>query len=108
MLSPYLCFISFLYLDLYVPRNGTSISKGSFMRTKHLFVLIHIRNKGNVGTVRMFICVCLAHCLLCFLKPFGHLLGKDLPLVFLVCYVFLCFCHFWYRGSGVIFDYIES
>ena len=25
--------------------------QGSFMRTKHLFVLIHIRNKGEVGTM---------------------------------------------------------
>ena len=42
LLSPYLCFISFLYLDLYLIGDDTSISWGSFMRTKHLFVLIHI------------------------------------------------------------------
>ena len=36
LLSPYLCFISFSYLD-------------SFMQTKHLCVLIHIWTKGEVG-----------------------------------------------------------
>ena len=53
LLSPYLCLISFLYLDLYLLGDDTSISKGSFMRTKHLFVLIHIRNKGDVGTIKL-------------------------------------------------------
>ena len=42
LLSPYLCFISFLYLDLYVLGDDASISFGSFMQTKHLCVLIHI------------------------------------------------------------------
>ena len=32
-------------------RDDTSIHKGFFMRTKHLSVLIHIRNKAEVGTV---------------------------------------------------------
>ena len=31
LLRPYLCFISFLYLDLYVLGDDTLISKGSFM-----------------------------------------------------------------------------
>ena len=31
LLSPYLCFISFLYLDLYLLEDDTSISKGYFM-----------------------------------------------------------------------------
>ena len=53
LLSHYLCLISFLYLDLYLLGDDTSISKGSFMRTKHLFVLIHIRNKGDVGTIKL-------------------------------------------------------
>ena len=52
-LSPYLCFISFLYLDLYLLGDDTSISYGSFVRTKHIFVLIHIRNKGEVGTIKL-------------------------------------------------------
>ena len=42
LLTPYLCFISFLYLDLYVLGDDALIIKGSFMQTKHLCVLIHI------------------------------------------------------------------
>ena len=42
LLSPYLCFISLLYLDLYVLGDDALISQGSFMQTKHLRVLIHI------------------------------------------------------------------
>ena len=41
LLSPYLCFISFLYLDLYVLEDDALISKGSCMQTKYLCVLIH-------------------------------------------------------------------
>ena len=40
--SRYLCFISFLYLDLYVLVDDALISKGSFMQTKYICVLIHI------------------------------------------------------------------
>ena len=36
LLSPYLCFISFLYLDLYDLGDDALISKGSFMQTKHI------------------------------------------------------------------------
>ena len=42
LMSPYLCFISLLYLDLYVLGDDALISKGSFMQTKYLCVLIHI------------------------------------------------------------------
>ena len=42
LLNPYLCFISFLYLDLYVLGDDALISNGSFMQTKYLCVLIHI------------------------------------------------------------------
>ena len=42
LLSPYLCFISFLYLDLYVVGGDALISKGSFKQTKYVCVLIHI------------------------------------------------------------------
>ena len=42
LLSPYLCFVSFLYLELYVLGDDAWISKGSFMQTKYLCVLIHI------------------------------------------------------------------
>ena len=42
LLSPYLCFISLLYLDLYVLGDDALISKGSFMQTKYLCVWIQI------------------------------------------------------------------
>ena len=42
LLSSYLCFISFLFLDLYVFGDDALISYGSFMQTKHLYGLIHI------------------------------------------------------------------
>ena len=47
-----LCFISLLYLDLYVLGDDALISKGSFMQTKYLYVLIHIWIKGEVGAVK--------------------------------------------------------
>ena len=42
LLSPYFCFVSFLYLDSYVLGDDALISQGSFMQTKHLYVLIQI------------------------------------------------------------------
>ena len=42
LLSSYLCFISFLYLDLYVLGDDALMSWGSFMQTKYLCVLINI------------------------------------------------------------------
>ena len=43
LLSPYLCFITLLYLDtLYVLGDDALVSLGSFMQTKYLRVLIHI------------------------------------------------------------------
>ena len=42
LLSPNPCFISLLYLDLYVLGDDALISWGSFMQTKYLCVLIHI------------------------------------------------------------------
>ena len=49
MLSLYLCFISFSYLDLYLIGDDTLISWGPLMQTRRLFVLKQIRNKGEVG-----------------------------------------------------------
>ena len=63
------------------------------MRTKHVSVLIHIRNKGEVGTVNpeMFLLtskvvllfvaffllfVFLSYCLVCSMQSCGHLFGK--------------------------------
>ena len=42
LFSPHLCFISLLYLDLFVLGDDAWISLGSFMQTKNLYVLIHI------------------------------------------------------------------
>ena len=36
LLSPYLCLISLLYLDLYVLGDDALINKGSFMQTIYL------------------------------------------------------------------------
>ena len=41
-LTPYLCFLSFLYLGLYVLGDDAWISYKSLMQTKHLCDLIHI------------------------------------------------------------------
>ena len=46
------CFISLLYLDLYVLGDDALISYGSFMQTKYLCVLINIWIKGEVGAVK--------------------------------------------------------
>ena len=104
LLSHYLCFISFLYLEFYVLRDDAWISQGFFMQTKHLCFLIRISTKGEVcapwnwlkppvkyfylpfqrGTFLWIICVIYVLCLSCFricsLVPCGHLLGKDWPL----------------------------
>ena len=48
----YLCFISFLYLDLYVLETDALICYEYIILTKHLCVLVHIRPKGEVGTVK--------------------------------------------------------
>ena len=42
LLSPYLCFIFLFYLDLYVLGDDALVGLGSFVRTRHLYVLIHI------------------------------------------------------------------
>ena len=71
------------------------------MQTKHLCDLIHIRIKGEVGTVKL-------------VKPSSNFLtdcsmGADL-LVFLYAMFSCDFCHIpiiWCHGSGVL-DYIDS
>ena len=105
-LSHYLCFVSFLYLDLYVPGDDALISLGSFIQTKQLRLLIHIWTKGEVGapwnrfkpSSKIFLltdpmwcffcgsfmfflsCFCYAFVRVCLLMPCGHLLGKGWPL----------------------------
>ena len=53
LLSSYLCFISYLYLDLYVLGNDALLSQGSFMQTKYQCVLVRVRIKGAVGAVKL-------------------------------------------------------
>ena len=50
-----------------------------------------------------------SYCLVCSLQHCGHLLGKGWPLGSLVCYVFLCFCHFHILcpGSDEVLDCID-
>ena len=48
LLSPFLGFIYFLYLNLYYLVDDASMGWGSLMQTKHLFVLIHYRNNCEV------------------------------------------------------------
>ena len=83
----------FSYLDLYLLGDDTS-----FMQTKNLFVLIHIRNKSEVGTIKLVFLalqdfftdrgkvvllwilfvnylLCLSCYLVCSLQPCCHLLG---------------------------------
>ena len=52
LLSPYLYFISLLYLDLYVLGEDVLISYRSFMRTKYICVFNHIGIKGGVGALK--------------------------------------------------------
>ena len=46
LLSPYLCFISFLYLDLYVLGDDAWIGWGSFMQAGHLCVFVRVWTGG--------------------------------------------------------------
>ena len=54
-------------------------------------------------------CLSLLCCLVYFLQPHDHLLGKGWPLGSFVCDVFLCFCHFpiWCPGSGVVLNWLN-
>ena len=40
LLGPYPCFVSLLYLDLYVLGDDALVGWGSFMQTKYLCVLV--------------------------------------------------------------------
>ena len=52
LFSPYLGFIYFLYLNLYYLVDDASMGWGSLKQTKHIFVLIHYRNNGEIGTLK--------------------------------------------------------
>ena len=48
LLSPYLWFISLLYLDLYVLGDHTLMSKGSSMQTKYVTLTNNLDSVGKV------------------------------------------------------------
>ena len=52
LLSPCPCFVSLLYLDLYVLGGDALISWGSFVRAGCLCVLVRVWVGGEVGAVR--------------------------------------------------------
>ena len=85
LLSPYICFISLLYLDLYVLGDYALISYGSFMQIKHLCVLILQDNNFTdcskavlllwiIYVISVLFCYAFKH--VCLLMPCGYLLGK--------------------------------
>ena len=83
----YLCFIFFLCIDLYLLGDDASISKGSFIRIKHIFVLIHTRirvrlyHKTSLSPpVKIFLLAILRWCFFC---------GSFLLFMFRVCHAFL-------------------
>ena len=47
LLSPVLCFISFLYLNVYVLENDAPIGKDSFMRNNHLGIINFAKHFQN-------------------------------------------------------------
>ena len=53
------------------------------------------------------LCLCI-YCLVCSLQSCGHLLGKDWPLGYLVCDVYLCFVTFTYDVLGQVWYLIVS
>ena len=129
LLIPYLCFISFLYIDLCVLEDG---ALGSFMQTKHLCALFHIWTKGGLvpwtqfgscggmflltnpgrcffcGSFVLFLlCVYYAFMCICLFLPCGHLLGGA-GLLALVCDVLLWVCYFPIGVLGQVWSWIVS
>ena len=101
------------------------------MRTNYLSVLIHIRTKGEVGTVKpscnflpdrsqtvihlwilffTYLCLSMPYCLVYVIQPCGNLLEKGRFLGSPVGDIFLCFGYIpiQYPGSVVILDFIDS
>ena len=52
--------------------------------------------------------LCLSNCLVCFLQPCDHLLGKDWPALLYCMYFFLCFVTFPYGVLGQVLYLIVS
>ena len=96
-------------MDKSKSKKEASVSKEYFLSCKNIFTG---RSKAVLllWIIFVFYGSCLSCFLVCQLQPFGHLLGRGLPLGSLVCYVLLYFCHFamWFPGSGVALDCIDS
>ena len=133
LLSPYLCFISLLYLDLYVLGDDALISHG-FLCKPNICVSIHIWTKGEVGVplnrfmlsskifywpfqgilllwiiyvISVLFCYAFMH--VCLLLPCGHLLGKGWPLSSrLWCLIVTLSLSHWYPESGMALDCTNS
>ena len=127
-----------LYLfvfPFYVLVYDESIWSGSFMQTSLLCVLVHILNKGKVGaqwnrfkhsskkilltvprrcffwgsSMLFLSCFCYAFVCVCLLVPCGHQLEKCWPLGSrLWCLIVKLSLSYWYPGSGVVLDFIDS
>ena len=112
LLSPYLCFISLLYIDLYVLgddalwgwRREIGLSppvKYCTDRSKAV-LLLWIFYVFRSCVCYVFVCVCLY--VLC-----GHLLGNGWPLGSRMwCLTVSLSLFHWYPGSGVVLDCIDS
>ena len=127
LLSPYLCLISFLYLNLYALGDDASISKGSFMQTnipvswstselrvrlaswnwfKLLSTIFYWTISGSIVLFMSCLChdfasVYCCHLITCWERV--DLLAFDFDVQF-------CLCHFpmWYPWSGEALDCIDS
>ena len=89
LLSTYLCFISFLYLDLYVLGDVVLLSKAYFMQSNYLCVLIHICIKGALKPVSA-----LQLNILLTLPRRYFFSGSFMFFLSVLCYVFVCVCLF--------------
>ena len=125
LLNPYLCIISFLYLDLYGLGDDPCIFWGSFMQITHLFVLIHIRIRVRLDPQTclsppvIFLLTVPRRCFYCgsffifiYLCFFFvcHTVLPVLSSIVVTCCCFCCICHFplWYPRLGVVLNCIES
>ena len=133
LLSPYLCFISLLYFDLYVLGDDALISYGfsckpniyvswstselrlrlapwnRFKPSSKIFYWLFQCGTSFVEFLFFLSCVCYAFVRVCLYVPCGHLLGKSWPLgSHLWCLALSLSLSYWYPGSGVVLDCIDS
>ena len=83
-----LSLVYLLFISPFVLTRRKPIREGSFMRTKQLFVLIHIRNKGEVGTIKLVSALQWKYFLLT-VPRLCFFCGSILLFMFAVCHAFL-------------------